>query len=127
MINTILNHIKLASQIKRHVIKIRINENEMKLIKILIQLDFIKFLYKPVIVGGGYDNYYYVAINTKNTWRFRSLYRPSAYKTLSYRELSKSTLLKKCTYVLLTNKGIITQNTAIKFKISGIMLMVLYV
>lgn len=124
----ILNNIKLASQIKRDFIKMRINKNDMKLIKLLISFRFINYIRKPVDkITQTHDNYYYISINTKNKLRLKNLFRPSGVRTITYKELSNNALLKKNQYVLSTNIGLTPQNVAIKYKLSGILLMVMYV
>jgi ribosomal protein S8 len=58
--------------------------------------------------------------------RFKNLYRPSAVKTISYKELSTHVIKKKCGYILSTSKGLITHHAALKYKLSGILFMIVY-
>lgn len=128
MFYSILNNIKLALQTKRNFIKMRLNKNNMKLIRLLIELNFINFIKRPTNkINNKYNNYYYISINKNNKYRLKNLYRPSGIKTITYKELSKDMLLKKTCYVLSTSKGIMSQSTAIKYKLSGILVMVIHI
>lgn len=128
MFSKILNTVKLASQIKRNVTKIRLNNSDMKFVGLLIRLGFIDYIYRPVTkTTKKYDNYFYMKINTSNICKLRNVYRPAAIRTISYRELTKEVLSKKQTYILSTTKGLITHSEAIKFKLSGILIIIIYI
>lgn len=128
MFSKILNTIKLSSQIKRNVTKIRLNNSDMKFVSLLIRLGFIDYIYRPVTkLTKKYDNYYYAKINTSNICKLRNVYRPAAIRTISHRELTKEVLSKKKTYILSTTKGIITHNEAVRSRLSGILVIVIYI
>jgi ribosomal protein S8 len=123
----VLNNIKLASQVKQGHIKIHLHKNDMRIIKLLIKFNFIHYIVKSTEKTNKiYCNYYYIYINIKSSMRFKNLYRPAALKTISYKELSKNVIKKKCGYILSTTKGFITHHTALKYHLSGILFMVIY-
>lgn len=128
MFSKILNTIKLASQTKRNVTKIRLNHSDMKFVGLLIRLGFIEYIYRPVTkLTKKYDNYYYAKINTSGVCKLRNVYRPAAIRTISYKELTKEVLSKKQTYILSTTKGVITHNEAIRSRLSGILIIIIYI
>lgn len=127
MLYRIINHIKLAVQTKNSCIKIQINKNEMKLVKLFIHLNYIKYIYKPKKAKLYNNNYYYVVINSQNNLsNMKNLYRPSGVRTISYNELVKNTIKKKSIFILSTNKGLLTNFQAIKYKVGGILILNLF-
>lgn len=124
MFYKIINHIKLAIQSKRPLIKIQINKNEMNLVRLLIKLNYINYIYKPLIKKSKkFDNYFYVSINTTNALNnIKNLYRPSGLRTIKYNELLKNRLKKKNIMIISTNKGLMTSDRAVKYRIGGILL-----
>lgn len=127
----VLNLIKLANQTKRSVIKMHLGKNDMRIIRLLIKFNFIQYIdrvekYDVNYIKKTHHTHYYVTINTKSMLRFKNLYRPSGVRTISYKELAKNSLKKKCSYVLSTTAGFITQQTALQKQVSGILFMILY-
>jgi ribosomal protein S8 len=97
----------------------------MKFLKLLIKLNYINYMYKPIIINKKrFNNFYYVSINTENPLNnIQNLYRPSSLRTITYRELITTRLLKKNLLILSTNKGVLTSSDAIKYKIGGVLIL----
>ena len=90
MFFNIINLIKIGLKYKKKYIKTNLNKNNKNLIKILIKLNFIKFIKLEK------KNTYFIFINNSNPFKnIKNLYKPSSKFSISYKELKKLSLKKK--------------------------------
>jgi len=121
MFANIINLIKIGLKYKKKYIKLKLNKNKKTLIKILIKLNFIKFIKLEK------KNTYVVFFNNSNVFKnIKNLYKPSSKLSISFRELKKLSFKKKWIIILSTNKGVITNFESIKKKTSGILIATIF-
>lgn len=121
MFFNIINLIKIGLKYKKKYIKTNLNKNNKNLIKILIKLNFIKFIKLEK------KNTYFIFINNSNPFKnIKNLYKPSSKFSISYKELKKLSLKKKWIMILSTNNGILTNFESIKKRTSGILIATIF-
>lgn len=117
----IINKIKNSIKFKKKKLRIKINKNDKHLIKILIKLNFIKY------IKHNKNNIYDIFLNNCTFLKnIQNLYKPSAKHSISRKELIKLSFKKKWILILSTNKGILTNFETIKKKTSGILIAILF-
>lgn len=117
----LINTLKININLKKKIMRLKLNKNELILIKLLIKLNIIKFTKK--LNNNIYDVFLNYNCNFKN---IKNLYKPSRKFFLSYNELKKITLKKNWILILSTNKGLLTNFELIKKKTSGILILKLF-
>lgn len=117
MFYKLINNIKIALIYKKTLIRLKLNKNEINLIRILIKLNLIKFIKK------NNDKFDIIINHTNNFKNVKNLYRPGQKISISKNELQKITVKKKLILVLSTNKGLLTNFEALKKNTSGFLIM----
>lgn len=121
MFFSIINKIKINIKFKKNKLRIKLNKKDKHLIKILLKLNFIKYIkhYKN-------ENYDIFLNNNNFLKNIKNLYKPSSKWSISKKELIKLSFKKKWILLLSTNNGIITNFEALKKKTSGILIAILF-
>jgi ribosomal protein S8 len=106
---------------KKKNLKIKIYKNQQQLLKILIQLNMIKFLKKI----DNYNNYmiYLTYVNNKPIFsNIKNLYKPSKIYYITLKNLIKFNKNNRSIILMSTNKGVMTNFEAINLKCGGILI-----
>jgi len=118
----IINKIKINNVIKKKILFTKIKNKELNLIKKLIKLNIIKYIYK-------YNNKYILLLNfykkNKLIFNIKNLYKPSNNKVLKYRNIEKINKTNKI-ILISSNKGIINNFEAKKKITGGVIIMYLW-
>jgi len=118
MFYNILNKIKINNIIKKKILIININKKEINLLKILIKLNIIKYIFKK-------NNKYILILNffkkNKLIFNIKNLYKLSNKKFLKNKNIKKINKKNKI-IIISTNKGIINNFDADKKKLGGIVI-----
>ena len=114
----ILNKIKINNIIKKKNLILNINNKDLNLIKKLIKLNIIKFVFVK-------NNKYILILNffkkNKLIFNIKNLYKTSNYKTLKYKNIKK--INKKNKFLIISsNKGLINNFEAEKEKTGGLII-----
>jgi ribosomal protein S8 len=117
-----LNRIKINNIIKKKILLININKNELNFLKKLIKLNIIKYIFKN-------KNNYIIVLNffkkNKLIFNLKNLYKPCNNKILKNKNINK--INKKNKILLLSsNEGIINNYEAEKKKIGGIIIVYIW-
>lgn len=117
----IINLIKVGYKHNLLFQKIILKKNDLKIIKILIELGILKKIIK--IKKNEFFLYYnYINnLNQKSFYNIKNMYKPSHKKFIKLKELKKLTFTKKFILILSTNKGLMTNFNAIKYKKGGLL------
>jgi ribosomal protein S8 len=121
MYYNIINLIKMGYLYKKKNLKIKIYKNQQQLLKILIQLNMIKFLKKI----DNYNNYmiYLTYVNNKPIFsNIKNLYKPSKIYYITLKNLIKFNKNNRSIILMSTNKGVMTNFEAINLKCGGILI-----
>ena len=122
MFYKILNKIKTHNCAGKKYLITSIKKNELNLIKTLVKLNIIKFIFKK-------NNKIVLVINfwkkNKIIFKFKNIYKPSNYKIIKFKNLKK--INKKNKFLIMTsNNGIVNNFEAEKKKIGGSLIMYIW-
>lgn len=117
MINkiNIINLIRLGLKFKKKKIKLKLNKNDFKYLNLFVNLNIIKFVKKD------YKNEYFVFLNFKSL-KILNLYKPTKKKLIKLKEIKLINNKKKNIFYLSTTKGLISNISAQKLKLGGLVL-----
>lgn len=114
----LLNKIKINNIIKKKILITSLNKNELGLLKKLIKLNIIKFVFKK-------NNKYIIILNffkkNKLIFNIKNLFKPSNNKILKFKNIKKINNNNKL-LIISSNKGIINNYEAEKKKIGGLII-----
>lgn len=117
-----LNLIRINQKYKKKFFKYNFLKNEKSLIKKLIQLNVIKFVKKE-------NNSYLIFLNYKHNkpvFSLKCLFKQSNLKSISIKIIKQIIKKNYTTFIISTNKGIITSKEAIKKNHSGTLIAKVY-
>jgi ribosomal protein S8 len=124
MFYKITNIVKLNYMLKRNKIKIKLNKNDFKIIKIFIKLNIIKNIKKNK------NNFYIYFRYVKNNpvfYSIKNIYKPSKPVFINFKEIKKINKKNNSIFILSTNKGLITNFEAEKNKTGGIIITLIHI
>lgn len=113
-----LNKIKINNIIKKKILIIDKNKNELNFLKKLIKLNIIKYVFSK-------NNKYILILNffkkNKLIFNLKNLYKPSHNKIIGNKVINKINKKNKL-FLLTSNKGIINNYEAEKKKTGGLII-----
>jgi ribosomal protein S8 len=114
----LLNKIKINNIIKKKILITNINNNELFLLKKLIKLNIIKYVFKK-------NSKYIVILNffkkNKLIFNIKNLFKPSNNNNIKYKNIKKINKKNKL-LIISTNKGLINNYEAEKKKTGGLVI-----
>ncbi len=125
MFHQIINLIKIASKLKKKTIYVKLKRHDLKLIKILIKLNFIKFI-EPLL-DKKKKKIFKLVINTNNNKfkNIKNMYKVSNLKKIKLKKIKYVTYKKCWFFIMTTSCGILTNIEALKKKVGGVILFAL--
>jgi ribosomal protein S8 len=120
MKSNIINLIKLNLIYKKRKIRVKLNNYEYNLIKVLMKLNIIKFIKKNNTSYDIFLNYLDGRLMFNN---IKNAYKPSKLVFISYKKLKYITNKYKVILILNTNKGVLTNFEAINMQVGGIIIL----
>jgi ribosomal protein S8 len=117
--NTI-NLIKNNYHLKKKKLKIKLNLKEKQILKIFLQLNVIKLIKNNKNTYNIYFNY----IDNEPIFRnIKNIYKPSKPVFINLKQILKINKKNNFIFYISTNKGVITNFEAEKYKIGGILIL----
>jgi ribosomal protein S8 len=120
MFFTTINLLKINYHFKKKKINTSINKHDIQIIKIFLKLNIIRLVKKN---KKKYDIYFQYINNDSIFKNIKNMYKPSKPFFINLKQIIK--LNKKSNYIffLSTNKGIVSNFEAEKYKIGGVIIL----
>ena len=120
MFYKIKNLIKINYYLKKKKLKIKLNKKETKILKIFIQLNIIKLIKNKKNTF----NIYFQYINNEPIFKsIQNMYKPSKLLFINLKQIIKINKKNNYIFFLSTNKGVINNFEAEKYKIGGTLIL----
>lgn len=123
MFHKTINMIKLNYILKRRCVKLTLNKNDMKIIKILLQLNIISMVKKNWNTKNSYTVFFKYLKGEPVFNSILNLYKPSKPVFIGLKELCTINKKKIKIFILSTNKGLITNFDAEQKKLGGVLVL----
>lgn len=117
--NTI-NLIKNNYNLKKKNIKIKLNLKEKQILKIFLKLNIVKLVKKNKSIYNIYFNYINNELIFKN---IKNIYKPSKPLFINLKQILKINKKNNFIFYISTNKGLINNFEAEKYKTGGILIL----
>ena len=105
---------------KKKNIKIKLNKKEMQILNIFLQLNIIKLIKNQKNIY----NIYFQYINNEQIFKnIKNMYKPSKPFFINLKQIIKINKKNNFIFFLSTNKGIINNFEAEKYKIGGVLIL----
>jgi len=116
----IINLLKMNYHFKKKNIKIKLNKKEMQILNIFLQLNIIKLIKNQKNIY----NIYFQYINNEQIFKnIKNMYKPSKPFFINLKQIIKINKKNNFIFFLSTNKGIINNFEAEKYKIGGVLIL----
>ena len=117
--NTI-NLIKTGYYLKKKNLKIKLNNKEKQILKIFLQLNIIKM----IKINKNIYNIYFQYINNEVIFKnIKNIYKPSKPFFINLKQILKINKKNNSIFYISTNKGIINNFEAEKYRIGGVLVL----
>ena len=117
-----INMVKLNYFLKKKYVKLILNKNDMKIIKIFMQLNIISMVKKNWKHKNLYTIYFKYLKGEPVFGNINNLYKPSKPVSINLKELYKINKKKTHIFIMSTNKGLITNFNAEQKKLGGLLI-----
>lgn len=120
MFSNTINVIKINYYFKKKKLKIKLNKKEIKILKIFLKLNIIKLIKNNKNIF----NIYFQYINNEPIFKnIKNMYKPSKPLFINLKQIIKINKKNNYIFFLSTNKGVINNWEAEKYKIGGILIL----
>lgn len=120
MFFTITNLIKINYHLKKKNLKIKLNKKEVQILKIFLKLNIIRLIKNKKNTY----NIHFQYINNEQIFKnIKNIYKPSKPFFINLKQIIKINKKNNYIFFLSTNKGIISNFEAEKYKIGGILIL----
>lgn len=120
MFHKTINIIKLNYLLKKKKLKTKLNKNDRIILNIFIKLNIIRLIKNNKNIFTIYFQY----VNNEPLFKnIKNMYKPSKPVFINYKQIKKINKKNNFIFYISTNKGVINNFEAEKFKVGGILIL----